>query len=204
MSPVVGEFHGKFWRARANPIAEAPFVPKWQYPLWQASRSTVTFAMAIWGVPFDAIGSWSQRLWRILRLLPCLWRWTRETDTLEAWITRITQLTEEEYSVLDRAIAAMAHPAWPQARAAVRRCATSPSFQDPEQWLHYGQAIKKNKGQAQNVYRHLKVVNELRGLQDAPGPLTNPMAHLLAELAYQGFAARDERLKEIVTRTVIH
>jgi len=203
--PVVGEFHGKFWRARANPVAEpAPAVQKWQYPLWQSSRSTVTFGMAIWGVPFDAIGSWGQRLWRLLRLLPCLWRWTREKDTLETWVARITQLTEEEYTVLDRVVSAMKHPAWPQARAAVQDCATTPSFHQQEQWLHFGQAIKANKGQAQNIYRHVKVVHALRGLQDAPGPLTNPEAHLLAELAYQGYAGFDRRAKEIVTRVVLH
>ena len=190
--PTIGPFHRFYWRARANTPPPAGTAPNWSYPRWQSvPRGAVTLSMAIWGVPFDVLGPlWAQLRW-YLRLARRLWNWRAPANQaqLETWIARLEELDAEQIAVLDRVLASVTGPCWDQARAAVRVCATTPKFHQMDQWIDYGRAIKANPGQAQNVYRHLKVVQELRGLADDVGGLSNPDAHLLAELAYQGMAA---------------
>ena len=77
----------------------------------------------------------------------------------------------------------------------VRVCATTPKFHHSDQWVAYGRAIRANAGQAQNVFRHLKVVQTL---QMAHPELSNPDAHLMAELAYQGMAVQGRRERRVI------
>ena len=115
------------------------------------------------------------------------WRVTRRL--------RLNSLTIEQLAVLDQAIALMQGSPWDTAQALVRECATSPGFHRPGAWVEYSRAVKASAGQAQNVFRHVKVVHALTA---AHPELTNPEAHLLAELGYHAFARIDRRERQIV------
>lgn len=158
----------------------------------------MSLSMVGFWVPMDAIRPWLDHLRWYWRLATRLWQWRapQNRQRLEVWIDRLERLDVEEGAVLERVIQAMACPQWADAQARVRVCATTPKFHQPEQWLAYSRAIKANGGQAQNVFRHLKVVQELQAAH--PG-LSNPDAHLLAELAYQGFAAMGRPDRTVVT-----
>ena len=192
--PTIGGFHAKFWKARANVPPPPGTATGWMYP---GVQSVVTMHMAIFGVPFELLKPvWEQLRWS-WRLMRRLWHWRAPENRarLEIWIARLEEFDDAQLLALERAVAALCSPAWPQARQAVQACATTPKFHQPEQWVAYGRAIKANPGQAQNVYRHLKAVQDVRGLADGEAPLSNPDAHLVVELAYQAFAAigRPER-----------
>jgi hypothetical protein len=171
------------------------------YSEWQSTiQRSVTLTMAIWGVPFDVLGPvWAQLRW-YWTLARRLWHWRAPAnqDRLEMWIARLEELEPAQIAALERAVTVMTGPHWAEARRAVQVCATTPKFHQPEQWVEYGRALKGNPGQAQNVFRHVKVVQALRGLQDGAAALSNPDAHLLAELAYQGFAALGRSGRKVV------
>jgi len=173
--PIVGEFHGKFWRARANqPPPPGTASPTWQYPRVQRAIYFGSLFGGLQGVYDRAVWAWAivRRLWR---------------------------LTPEQTAVLERVLGALEGPHWPEAQQAVRTCATTPGFHAPEQWVEYGRALKANKGQAQNVFRHVKAVSALRTIGDGPAAISNPDAHLVVELAYQGFAAMGRPDRRVVT-----
>lgn len=196
--PLVGEFHGKFWRARANPLPTPGVSSDWLYPRFQA----VILMSAFWMIPVQALEAlWRQLRW-YTRLARALWWWrsVEAHERLTQWIQRLEASDWEQRAILDRVWLAFDPTVWPQARDRVRATATTPDFNQPIAWVEYSRAIKANTGQAQNVFRHLKVVHELR----ATTPLSNPEAHLLAELAYQGFAALGRPDREVVTRTILH
>lgn len=196
--PVVGEFHAKFWKARANaPAPPATAATAWMYP---GVQSVVTMPFL-----FGALQPlWDQLVWYV-RLAERLWHWRAPANQvrLETWIAHLEAFDTEEYAIVERVVEAMRHPRWSDARHAVRAVATSPKFHHPEQWVAYGRALKANKGQAQNVFRHVKAVSELHGLADGPAALSNPEAHLLIELAYQGFAALGRPDRELVERHIL-
>ncbi len=200
--PTIGSFHRKYWGTRSNtPIPPGPPQP-WMYPIWQSS---VTMCMSIWGVSFETIRPLLERfkwtvvtLWRLSRQSPesaeRLLRWSdrfevyaaSERDLLAQWAERWSGLDVQQRAVVDRVVTAITSPEWGDCLDRVRACATTPRFHRAEEWVPYSRALKANAGQAQNVFRHIKVVHEL---SDAHPTLTNPEKHLLAELAYQGFAA---------------
>ena len=192
--PTIGGFHAKFWKARANVPPPPGTATGWMYP---GVQSVVTMHMAVFGVPFDLLRPfWAQLRWS-WGLVRRLWHWRAPAQRarLALWIARLETLDEPQQLALERAVAVITSSAWASARLAVQACATTPKFHQPEQWVAYGRAIKANPGQAQNVYRHLKAVQDVRGLSDGEAPLSNPDAHLVVELAYQAFAAigRPER-----------
>ena len=200
--PVIGAFHAKYWRARANtPPPVLPGGPV-MYHEWQSTiQRTVTLTMAIGWVSLDALGPiWQQLRW-YWRLARRLWHWRAPAnqEQLETWIARLEVFTTAERAVLERVVTAMEGPWWAEAQAAVALCATTPKFHQPEQWVDYGRALKRNPGQAQNVFRHLKAVHALRDLADGPAPISNPDAHLIVELAYQAFAAQGRPERRLVT-----
>lgn len=198
--PVVGEFHAKYWKARANPIVAAGTTVNWMYPLVQS----VTGASSM-GSLFGALQPvWEQVVW-YWTLAQRLWHWRAPTNQLrlEIWIARLEALDSEQHAVLERVVTALQHPRWSEAKHAVRVVATSPKFHQPEQWVEYGRALKANRGQAQNVFRHIKAVSALRDLTDGPATLSNPEAHLLIELAYQGMAAAGRPDRAVVERHVL-
>jgi hypothetical protein len=180
--PTVGGFHGKFWLARSGGGGEpAGGYQTGSYASWQnTTHRAVSLSMAIWWPPLDVLRPWMQRLrwlWAVIRRLA------------------VMRLTAEQLAVLEHAVALMQSPEWADAQQAVQACATTPKFHQVTQWVEYGRAIKADGGQAQNVYRHVKVVQALKAAH--PG-LSNPEAHLLAELAYHGFARIDRRQVQIV------
>ena len=185
------------------------------YPLWQhTTHRAVVLSIAIWGVPWSVLEPWLNQLRWCWHLVRRLWHWRAPVHRrcLEAWIARFERLTIEQMETLDaeqvaiigRVLSVFALPQWEQARIGVHRCATSPKFHQPEQWVEYSRALKANAGQAQNIFRHIKVVHELRA---AHPELSNPDAHLLTELAYQGLAEEGRRERRIVNhrkRTIHH
>ena len=186
--PVIGEFHSKFWRARANAPAAAGTHTTWMYPAWQSS--VIVGSFAVWAAVRPV---WDQVRW-LWRVAVSLW-WCRQPACqaeLEAWIAQQQRGGDR---LLTRVQAVRAHEAWPAAQAAVRDCAMTPKFHSADQWVAYSRAIKANTGQAQNVFRHLKVVQTL---QAAYPTLSNPDAHLLAELAYQDMVAAPPRRPRVV------
>jgi hypothetical protein len=151
------------------------------YPAWQRSVICVSF----FGVPWD----YAKHLWDVLCWYWRLWK-----------CLRLSSMNAEQLAVLVRVSRALHRPEWATARQLVRDCATSPSFHRPEQWIEYGRALKANAGQAQNVFRHVKVVHQLKA---AHPELSNPEAHLLAELGYQGFATRKHPDRRVVRRRIV-
>lgn len=199
--PVIGSFHHQYWRARANVPPPPGTANPMQYPLWQSSRGTTTFGMAIWGVPLDALRPiWRQArwLWAISRRL---WHWRSAASQarLEAWIDRLEALEPDQRAALERAHDLLTGPYWPDACERVRVCMTTPKFHQPEQWVIYSRAVKADAGQAQNVWRHMRIVHELK----AAFPISNPDAHFVTELAYQAVAAAS-RPGVIVDHPVLH
>lgn len=181
--PTIGPFHRFYWKARANTPPPAGTWAPWGYPRWQtAPRSGVMLSLAIWGVSLDTIRPVLTQIRWVWRLVRVVW-WIRDA---------------ERQAVLWRVIEQLASERWPHAQSAVRACAHTPKFHHADQWVEYGRALKANPGQAQNVFRHVKVVHALRGLQDDGGPISNPDAHLLAELAYQGYAAMGRPGRKVV------
>ena len=210
--PTVGSFHGQYWKARANGVVAAGPATNAVYPKWQnAVHRSVGLCMTFGWIPLDVIRPWLSQLRWYWQLARRLWQWRSTTNhaLLLAWIARLEEATPEQLELVERAFgvtgerkavmqrvfAAMAMPEWEQARVGVRLCATSPKFHQPEQWLAYSRALKANAGQAQNVFRHVKVVHELRA---AHPELSNPDAHLLTELAYQGLASVGREGRQIV------
>ena len=195
--PTIASFHGKYWRARANGIVAPGAADPWQYPAWQTSVTMSLSLVAGFVEALTVIWARVRWCWRIMRRL----RLDRLTVDQFEWYWRVTQrfqlntLTVEQFAVLDRAIALMQGPRWGDAQALVRQCATSPGFHRPEAWVEYSRAGKASTGQAQNIFRHVKVVH---ALTKAYPELTNPAAHLLAELGYHAFAGIDRRERQIV------
>lgn len=167
--PVVGEFHRKYWRARNNAITPPGVSNTWSYPAWQRTSIAV-------GSLFGGLQDWGA--WLIAEVR---WCWTV--------LQQLRALDQAQRVVLGRVIATVRHPYWTETQMWVAECATSPKFHRPEAWVEYGRALKADMGQAQNVFRHIKVVHALKKHPD----LSNPDAHLLAELGYQAFAFKDRK-----------
>lgn len=188
--PVIGSFHGKYWRARpvGGPGPGAARDPG-MYPQVQ---SVVTMMSVVgWVPPPAAIGDSLRRMGRRLvclyRIGVRLWRWYAWAEHVRPgqWQVVLDGLEMEQLAVLERVVETLKSPQWEEARRLVRACATTPKFHQAAQWVDYSRALKRDSGQAQNVFRHIRVVHELREAH----PISNPEAHLLTELAYQGMAA---------------
>lgn len=183
--PVVGEFHGHYWNLSDSNAAPVAGPGRGGYPAWQASVTS----MIIFGPPLD----WLKALWLRLRWLVRLlvWGWRVPRDERE-WtlvtLGQIVRLGREERAVLGQALTLMDSPNWQPARTIVRQTAQTLGFNRPEAWLPYSRALKAEPGQAENTFRHLKSVHDLRA-QARSSTVTNPQAHFLIELAYQGFGA---------------
>lgn len=167
--PTIGVFHRHFWAQRANGAVAAGAAPPWQYPAVQS----VTGARAM---AWTGVLPWGLIRWAFARIW--FWRIPDRYLVQEA-------LDAEQRAVVDRVIAVMRSPRWADARVRVRACATTPKFHRPEQWTEYSRAVRADGSQAQNIWRHVRIVQELRA---ADPMLSNPDANLLAEIAYHGFA----------------
>ena len=197
--PVVGEFHRKFWKAKAGAAPPATPAARHQYPLWQGH----VVSMAVFGPPLGLlVGLWCRLRFVLLLpwwLLKLVWKHLRcrrehapehlaypALPLADSWLTHVPSLDRGQWAVMEQVMAALRSPTWPAAQRAVRACAQTPDGHKPEAWVEYSRTLKGDAGQTQNVYRHLKVALALKQV----APLTNPQAHLLAELAYHEFAAR--------------
>ena len=124
-----------------------------------------------------------------------LQKWIERLDTLphtpqaslEGWGHCLTTpLTIEQLVVIERVVGLMTSVHWEEVRQQVRACATTRAFHHhPQMMTAYSRAVRVDAGSAENHYRHLIVAN---GVREAYPTLSNPDVHLLAELAYQGFA----------------
>ena len=183
--PTVGSFHRFFWKGRPNAVVPPGVGQTSMYPQWQ---STVTAMAVTFWPPFTVLRPYWQQVRWLWGLVYRLWSWRdpQQHVRLEQWVARVEVLTPLELQVLDRVVAVLRGPWWEEAQARVAVCAHTPKMEGHEQWLAYSRALKSNPGQAQNVYRHVRVVHELHDASQHA--LTNPEAHLLAELAYQAYA----------------
>lgn len=204
--PTVGAFHQKYWRAKANAPPPPAVEGGGGYPLWQSSIVT---ASVVFGPPLDLLGAigsrgWAfcrRRWWRTQAILRFVRHRVQVQARLIAWIWRGETLDAEQFAVMQAVLTALQSPAWRPARVAVRDCAGALNFSDPKMWQTYSRALRDDAGQAQNIYRHLKVVLALRAVLPL---LENPETHLLAELAYQGFRSTGHRPARIIAHPVLH
>lgn len=179
--PTIGPFHRNYWKARNNAVVPAGTKSTWLYPLVQTSVSTS------FGFLFGALQPYWERFAAWLRPCP------------------LDDLSADHRRAVDRVVAVMRSPYWPDAHAAVQAVAQSPKFHHQDQWVEYSRAIRANVGQAQNVFRHLKAVQMVRGLHDGDAAISNPDAHLLVELAYQAMATAPRgRLIDHPKRVIDH
>jgi len=191
--PVLGSFHAKYWAAHANPPPALAEPAPGGYPLWQT-----VIVGTFWGWSGDF---WTRLWWTIRIAWQLLWEWRDPVQrrTLERWLVPFSAafaaVDEAERRICWRLLLALTAPEWPEARARVRACAGTLNFSDPKMWQTYSRALRANVGQAQNVYRHIKAVQELQACHPA---LSNPQAHLLVELAYQGYAMTGRPARRII------
>lgn len=186
--PLVGEFHGHYWRAKANAIAPSTYVGRPGYPVWQAA----VISMVIWGPP--QLWAWLGQTWDRLRwvwhLGRLLWAWPPDQRVaIEVWVGRLEAYDRERRGVLERVALLLESPRYDWARQAVRTTAGTLNFNDePRAALAYSRLIKQNAGRRENVFRHVQATELLTAQAEAAGDtLTNPDRHLTAELAYCGF-----------------
>lgn len=110
-----------------------------------------------------------------------------QQEQREVWMRRVAACTWEQRQILDRVMAALEAPPFVDARVAVREMAQTLNFNHPEMWVPYGRALKADPGQAENVFRHVKAVHDVKAALAARGIQTsNPDLHLAVELAYVG------------------
>ena len=179
--------HAFYW-AVSDTTVPPLVVGQGGYPAWQAS---VTAASIVFWPPLEIIRPWWSRLrwrWRAWRLVG-RYRSAQECARLDRWLARLLRSDEEQQAVLDCVALALESHAWPVTRVVVRQTATTLGFDRPEAWIPYARVIKADPGSAENTYRHLKSVFDVRDQMRACGStLTNPALHLIVELGYQGFA----------------
>ena len=168
--PVQSWGHSQYWTA--TDTAVTPVVPtsgQPGYPLWQGG---VVVMPSAFGAVAAWAGIWSQRV-RIM------WRFA----------AHMIGMTREQQAVVWRCVEAVDAPSYHVARGSVKRTATTLGFNRPEAWGDLKAELKRDAGNCENTFRHLHTVNVLR--QNLVGStLTNPQAHLLVELAYQGYSMR--------------
>ena len=157
--------HTFYWEvsstAGAPPKANARFGG---YPAWQ---SGVVMGSG-WGALFGLITDW----------LICLW----------VVFQGYRKLDPESRVVVQKTLTVMTHPAYPVARLAVRKTATTLGFNRPEAWKELSRELKSDPKHAENAFRHLEACRLVRA-NLLNSTVTNPELHLITELAYHGFGA---------------
>lgn len=168
--PVQSWGHSQYWTA--TDTSAAPVVPtsgQPGYPLWQGG--VVVLPSLFGGIAAHA-GIWWDRLKTAYRLA-----------------NRLLGMSQEQQAVVWLCLETVDGQPYQVARMAVRRTATTLGFNRPEAWADLKAELKRDAGNCENTFRHLHTVNVLR--QNLVGStLSNPQAHLLVELAYQGFALK--------------
>lgn len=168
--PVQSWAHSAYWADTSTAIT--PVVPtsgQPGYPLWQGG---VVVLPSLFGGVAAWAGIWRDRL-RIL------WRLT----------STMMGFSPEQQAIVWRCLEAVGSPQFPIARQAVKKTATTLGLNRPEAWNYLKAELKRDAGNAENTFRHLHTVNLLRS-NLVGSTLSNPQAHLLVELAYQGFSMK--------------
>lgn len=167
--PLIGEFHTFYWEnSDTTVVVVAKASGIGFYPAWQTS---VTLGSLFGGAaPF------------VERFMDRLRWWGRSQP-------RVMRLDPEARLVLMKTLDALEHPAYPLARASVRKTAVTLGFNRPEAWKELSRELKGSAGHAENAFRHLEACRLTRA-NLLNSTVTNPECHLIVELAYQGFAAR--------------
>lgn len=166
--PLQGEFHRTYWENSDTHVAPTLAASGGGYPLWQSHHVTVM------GSLFGGLQDWAERVWDGLTWAWRLFGHTRLYD-------------QERRAVVLRAMTLVTHPAYPLARVAVRKTATTLGFNRPEAWKELSRELKGSAGQAENAFRHLEACRLVRA-NLLTSTVTNPELHAIVELAYQGFS----------------
>lgn len=174
--PLPGLAHTFYWENSGGQAPPAPVGTTGGYHQWQRG--------VIVGSLFGGLTPWMERLEARIAAWWDRTRWVGKT------IYRVARLRGEQRAALLRTLTALEDPAFPLALGAVRKTATTLGFNRPGAWKQLGDALKKSPGNAENTFRHLNAVHLLQeNVLDRT--LTNPEAHVLIELAYQGFSATE-------------
>lgn len=170
--PVQSWGHSQYWTTASTSVT--PVVPSSGqpgYPMWQSG--------VIMGSGFGALAGW----WSL---------WVERLRILLTVARRLWFLSPMQRAVVWRTVDLVESPVFPVAVQAVQRTATHLGFNRPEAWANLKAELKTDPGNAENTFRHLQTVNTLR-LNYVGSTMTNPMAHLLVELAYHGYTLRKVR-----------
>ena len=161
-------FQRNYW-LHSDTVVQPVRVSQGGYPGWQ-----ISVIASLWG----AVGDYLTATWGA-------WSW------VWALVRRIRGLDRDRQLVILRTLDLVEHRTYPLALSAVRQTATTRGFHDPQAWKPLSHALKGDRGQAENTFRHLNAVNLLQNAARSAGStLTNPELHCLSELAYQSFAIR--------------
>lgn len=161
--PTILLFHTNYWEFSDTNVTPT-LVTKPGYPGWQASVVTPS----LFGIIGAWIDVWMERL-----------RWWR------VFAPKVHRLTAERRAVLVHVVDLLGSEEYTSARKAVRATSKILGFNKPDAWTHLKRELKDSPGQAENVMRHLEALRILK--RDHASTLTNPIAHLVTELAYDGF-----------------
>lgn len=161
-------FQRNYW-LNSDTVVVPVKVSRGGYPGWQ-----ITVIASLFGAIGDQI-----------RAAVGKWRW------IWSLVTRIRGLDLDRQLLVLRALDMVEHRTFDVAQSAVRQTATTRGFTQPEAWKGLSHALKRDRGQAENTFRHLNTVELLQnGARAAGSTLTNPELHFLSELAYQSFAIK--------------
>jgi len=216
MSPTIAGFHTFYWEY-SDTVTTPAQVSHGGYPVWQSA----VIAPSLFGM----IGAWLDTkwdqakwiyrlMWKVLTLpnpskrlvsnvvdllMPTGERWHPEAGRIQ-WRTDIEALPPEkrrEYeAVLNQVVLALQHPSFEVAHDAVRQTATTLGFNQPQAWVKLSHTLKDHHGWAENTWRHLNACQLIHEGMTAQGStLTNSQRHLVAQLAYVGFAATQTKYK---------
>lgn len=161
--------HTFYWEnssTSATPVVTASYSG---YPPWQTAGVTL-------GIGLGGAVGYFERVWNWLA-----WAWMV--------IRQSVGFDPERRAIVRQTLRALQHPAYPIARSAVRKTATTLGFNRPEAWKELSRELKGSAGHAENAFRHLEACRLVRA-NLLNSTISNPECHLLVELAYHGFTAQ--------------
>jgi hypothetical protein len=159
--------HGVYFNVSSTAAPpEAPY-RSGGYPTWQASGFAAGSGLGGAVVLWERAADWCRWFWTVFRRT-----WGYDPERRRAVL---------------KALNALDHPAYPLAKQAVRKTATTLGFNRPEAWKDLSRELKSSAGHAENAYRHLEACRLVRA-NLISSTVSNPQCHLIVELAYHGWA----------------
>lgn len=165
--PVQSWAHSQYWSLVPSTYVPPPNLPVQMqsgYPLWQGG--------VIVGSAFGPLGALAESWWARLKWL---WRFA----------TRLHRMAPADRAVVERVVGMVERQEWAVAQSAVKATATTLGFNRPDAWLPLHRALKADKRENENRFRHLEACRLLRA--GAGSTLSNPECHLIVELAYHRY-----------------